>query len=458
MTIDDDRLSATAATLVDAVTGLAPAAEAAATVRRDQDALTRFANSAIHQNVDEDTVSVRLQVHLDGRTVSLRFGAEAADDPGHAADAAIAAVRSGPLDPSWPGLAPGASAPEPASVADHQIEPGRRADAVGAFVDAAGGLVAAGYCRTVVATTAFANSASQALIGRTSEAAIDGIARHGGVDGVARDCTNGLDDLDPAALGRLAAAKARRGIDADELPAGRYEVVLEPAAVADIVSNLSFFGFNGRAVLDGASFVRPGEDQFDASISMDDDAPAAGIVFDTEGTPCPRRAFVERGATRAVAHDRRTGAEAGTESTGHASGSAAFGALALHLGIRPDESRLDPSRLGDEVVHPSAVPLVADVEDGLLVSDFWYTRVLDPRALSITGLTRNGVWRIRDGQVAGPVRNFRFTQAYPAALAPGAVIGVGPVAVSQPEGWMPARWRTPALHLRSWNFTGTASG
>jgi len=84
--------------------------------------------------------------------------------------------------------------------------------------------------------------------------------------------------------------------------------------------------------------------------------------------------------------------------------------------------------------------------------------VLDPKSLVVTGLTRNGVWLIENGEITTPVKNFRFTQAYPAALAPGAVHQVGPIAVGSPEGWIPARWTVPALHLASWNFTGGASG
>ena len=61
----------------------------------------------------------------------------------------------------------------------------------------------------------------------------------------------------------------------------------------------------------------------------------------------------------------------------------------------------------------------------MLVTDFWYTRVLDPRTLALTGLTRNGVWLIEDGEVTRPLRNFRFTQAYAQALMPGNVLGVG---------------------------------
>ena len=105
--------------------------------------------------------------------------------------------------------------------------------------------------------------------------------------------------------------------------------------------------------------------------------------------------------------------------------------------------------------------LVAGVSRGVLVSDFWYTRLLDPRTLAITGLTRNGIWLIEDGELAGPLRNFRFTQSYAQALMPGNVKGVGRTATPMPGDTYTAtspRWSCPALHLASWNFTGGASG
>jgi predicted Zn-dependent protease len=113
------------------------------------------------------------------------------------------------------------------------------------------------------------------------------------------------------------------------------------------------------------------------------------------------------------------------------------------------------------VVDASAAELVAGVERGLLVTDFWYTRVLDPRTLALTGLTRNGVWLIEHGEVTRPLRNFRFTQAYAQALMPGNVLGVGRVAATLPgdtySNAMPW-WTAPAVRLAAWNFTGGASG
>jgi hypothetical protein len=97
------------------------------------------------------------------------------------------------------------------------------------------------------------------------------------------------------------------------------------------------------------------------------------------------------------------------------------------------------------------------VERGLLITDLWYTRVLDQKSLVVTGVTRNGVWLIEDGEVTTAVSNMRFTQSYPEALAPGAVRGIGTVAIPLPDRWPGVRYTAPALHLATWTVTGNAT-
>jgi predicted Zn-dependent protease len=103
--------------------------------------------------------------------------------------------------------------------------------------------------------------------------------------------------------------------------------------------------------------------------------------------------------------------------------------------------------------------LVAGMERGLLVTDFWYTRILDPRTMVVTGLTRNGVWLVEDGRVARPVTNLRFTQSYLEALGPAQVRGIGSdqtLVGGATFGF--GAYVVPSLHLGSWNFTGGAKG
>jgi predicted Zn-dependent protease len=459
--------------VVELVRRAAPGAEAEVVAEESTQALTRFANSYIHQNVADATSSLRLRVHLDGRTAAGSTTVVGEDGLAALVERTLSAARLCPPDPAWPGLAPvrALSSVDAWDGATAEASPAERAERVRAFVDATEGAETAGMCRTIRWEAAFANSAGQTVEGRCTEAALDGIARRGGSDGLARVASRRLADLDGHLLGRRAGVKARLAADPVELPPGRYEVVLEPAAVADLLANLAFYGFNGKAHNERQSFAELGRPQFDPAVTIVDDIAATaglGLPFDSEGTPKPRLTLVDGGVTAAVAHDRRSAAEAGTESTGHGfPGSGSWGPIATNLRFEPvaadgsaaaDGSDAAAAPAGGPAANADAASLVSQVSRGLLVTDFWYTRVLDPKTLAVTGLTRNGVWLIEDGEIRSAVQNFRFTQAYPQALAPGGVLGVGRHVETAPDGWGPSGFTGPALRLASWNFTGGASG
>ncbi|HEX3427966.1 MAG TPA: metallopeptidase TldD-related protein, partial [Candidatus Limnocylindrales bacterium] len=150
------------------------------------------------------------------------------------------------------------------------------------------------------------------------------------------------------------------------------------------------------------------------------------------------------GVTTSLVHTRRTAMIAGARSTGNAvEGGASYGALGANLVLVP----------GDQ----APADLVSGVERGVLVTDFWYTRFLDPRTQVVTGLTRNGVWLIEDGRIVRPVTNMRFTQSFLEALGPGGVRGIGADPALILAGW-DSVYRVPSLHLATWNFTGGAKG
>jgi predicted Zn-dependent protease len=296
---------------------------------------------------------------------------------------------------------------------------------------------------------AFANSAGQRLSGRTTSATLDGIARTGSSDGSSRASSVRVADLDGTVSGLAAVRRARDSADATDLPHGSYEVVLSPSCVVNMLTFLALHGFNGRAVEEGRSFARIGESQFDEAISLADDVShpmATGVGFDAEGTPKRRVELVRAGVTSGLIHDRRTAKALGTESTGNAvAGAGPFGAL--------------PANLVLEAGSASEDDLVGGVERGLLVTDFWYTRILDPRTQVVTGLTRNGVWLIESGRVQRPVTNLRFTQSFLDALGPGQVRGVGSdLTLVGGAVFGIGAYVVPSLHLASWNFTGGAKG
>jgi len=426
-------------------------AEAEITVTSGTESLTRFATSFIHQNVTDASRLVHLRVALDGRVAEAT--ANQTDDGAlsRLVRSTLDAARLQPVDPGWPGLAPPAAVPP----IDHwddataSAEPESRAERVAAFVRTADGLETAGFCSTDGSEVAFANSAGQRATGRSTKAELDGIARTGTSDGAARAASIRLADLDGAIAGSEATRLARDAADATDLEPGTYEVVLSPSCVVNVLGFLAIYGFNGRAIEEGRSFARIGEAQFDTAVNLADDVAqpqAVGIGFDAEGTPKRRLELVKAGVTSWLVHDRRTAKALGAESTGNAiAGAGPFGALPANLVLEPGSATPDA--------------LVGAVERGLLVTDFWYTRILDPRTMVVTGLTRNGVWLVEGGRIVRPVTNLRFTQSYLEALAPGAVRGIGSDATLVGGGIFGlGAYVVPSLHLAAWSFTGGAKG
>jgi predicted Zn-dependent protease len=415
--------------------------------------LTRFANSRIHQNVTEALRAVTLTLAVDGRVAKATTTRTDGDGLAALVDRARAAAVLRPEDPDYPGLAPPAPVADPGHWDDATAgaTPEQRAEVVAAFVEAGGGFEAAGYCSTTAVHTALASTTGQRAAGRRSRAQLDGIHRAvvGGdhpADGFAQISSAALGALDGAACGARAAAKAGASLDPRSLPPGAYEVVLEPKAVAAALAYPAWFGLNGKQHAEGTSFVHLGEQQWDANVHLWDDAldpRAVGSAYDAEGTPKARLDLVSAGMSVGVAHDRRSARLAGVAPTGHSVGNDSFGAFPADLFMGGGEA--------------SPEDLVAAVGRGLLVTDLWYNRILDPKTQVVTGLTRNGLFLIEDGEVVGPVQNMRYTQSIVGGFGPGRVLGLGNDGqlVGDEGGSL---MFLPTVRLGAWAFTGNAQG
>ena len=337
-----------------------------------------------------------------------------------------------------------------------------------AFVDGADGLETAGYCRTNHWTGGFASSAGQSVSGEAVECGVSGIARAPTAPTASPGTRRSASPSSTAPRSvRARPPRHGRGRDPVELPPGRYEVVLEPTRRRRHPRQ------PGRARLQ-----RQGRQR------------AHLLRARRRGRSSTRRSRSSttrwRWASGTTPRARRGAAlplvEAGTHRRGHARpplgrrgrrGRApvttarrrfAFGPVARHLGLLADRSPDEPSptRSTDRSATRRSAALVAGVERGILVSDFWYTRVLDPRTprpdrpdpqRRLADRGRRG-HRARCGTSGSP-------SPTPQALAPGNVLGVGRTAAAVPGDTYTTtspRWSCPALHLASWNFTGGASG
>ena len=166
--------------VLELVRARAASAEAEVFARWGLSGLTRFANSVIHQSVAEEVSHVLLRVALDGHVATVALdGPPDADHLGRLVGNAFEAARAQPLDPGWPGL----TQPTRPVVVDHwddgtaEAKPDDRAKRVGAFVAASGGLETAGFCSSNAWLMNYLNTAGHVVLGRTTSATIDGIAR-----------------------------------------------------------------------------------------------------------------------------------------------------------------------------------------------------------------------------------------------------------------------------------------
>jgi predicted Zn-dependent protease len=424
--------------------------EANVRVSRIRHGLTRFANSFIHQHVGDDTVSIGLTIAVGGRTATAATTDTRDESLRELVDATIASASLQPVDPHWPGATPPVEVSRTGNFdeATAMAAPEQRAELVKAFVDAGPELRAAGYLDTIGTWSAFASTAGQRTAGRTSRATLDGIHQTDTSAGSAHQTSVRLSDLDAVQVGGRAADRARRSADFTDLEPGEYEVVLGNEAVSTILTFLAFYGFNAKQHLEGSSFAVLGEQQFDPAITIHEDPTdprSIALPFDNEGTPKRRFALVQDGVTTSLAHDRRTALRSGAETTGSAvPGGEGVGAMPTSVVLRPGDT--------------PAAELLRGVERGLLVTQFHYCRVLDPKSLVVTGLTRNGTFLVEDGEVVGAVGNLRFTQSFLTALGDGHVVAIGDDDRHADGEFGAGVVIAPSMRLSSWNFTGGARG
>jgi predicted Zn-dependent protease len=427
-------------------------AEAGVYARTGTSALTRFANSFIHQNVSDDVADVHLTISLGGKVASGSTTSVSPEGLGSLVERTIASASDQSTDETFPGFG-GPVDPPKADLFDEATaaaDPAARAEVVKTFVDAGKGLLAAGMCETMAFHDAYANTSGRRIHGRSTKAILDGIHQTSTTAGSGHSAGRGLGDIAAQSAGEQAAARARMGEQPFDTKPGEYEVVLAPEAMATIAEFLSAYGFNGKAYNEGQSFVNLGESRFDESIQLFDDifeSRAMGMPFDAEGTPRARLDLIVDGSTPSLVHDRRSGLVAESQTTGHA---------ALAGESWSGEPATRNLFIGDGELSEDS--LIAQVERGIYVATFNYCRVLDPKTVVVTGLTRNGTFMIENGVITGAVTNLRFTQSFIDALGQGNVGGVGRNGRFANAESEPGVVHAPSAHLRSWNFTGGAAG
>jgi PmbA protein len=433
--------------------------DAEAHVLCERSGLARFASSEVHQPTLIENCVVTLRVIREGKIGTA--STNRLDDAGlkELAQRAAEAADSAVAEEGFPGL------PEPQPLPEVEgfdeavasIGPEDQAKHARAAIEASGSIGQFGFFTSGVTELAIVSStgveAHQAMTDVTTLV----VSADDGASGYATQTSWSADGVDPAATGREAAEKAARTRNAKTIEPAAYRAVLEPYAFADLVNYFGYDAFGANGLLEERSYLagRLGEKIMDEKVSISDDAlDPRGLPkrFDFEGVPKQRVQLIENGVARGVVWDRTTAARAGDghETTGHAPPPVyrQYGPLTFALTV--DGGEVD-----------SVEELCELVGDGIYVTRLHYLGIVDPREGVITGMTRDGTFRIEGGRVAEPLANLRFTTSFPALAA--ALLGLGrDVTLVNGSDFYGERYPfgslVPAVATEAFTVVGTGSG
>ena len=414
--------------------------------------LTRYALSEIIQNTVRSDIRASVRVVVGDRTGSASTTRLTPEHVRSAADRALEAAQASPSDPDFPGL----PIPEVAGRAEGVFRwdaataarsPQERAVRVKEILAATGADNAAGIFETSSHSFAIHSSTGIDCFDAYTRCVTTCLVDNGDSTGWGDASSHSFDAVDAEAVARRAAEKAERGRGARDAEPGTYEVVLEAPAVATMLEYLSYVGMGAKQMLEGESFLsaKAGTTVAAPAVTLTDDVEhpdSVGIGFDLEGVPKKRVAVIENGVARGPVTDLRTARQLGVEPSGHYSGSNEYGPYASNVVLEPGDRSLED--------------LIAGIERGFLVTRFHYVNVLDRPATLLTGMTRDGTFRISGGEIAEPVHNFRFAQSVLDALASTKGIG-SRVHAFAPDYGSFGSTVAPALHVGEFTFASGTS-
>ncbi|MEU1806265.1 metallopeptidase TldD-related protein [Streptomyces sp. NPDC019937] len=380
--------------------------------------------------------------------------------------AAEAAARdAGPAEDAQPLVGPGAAAPASPGFTDSPAETSSEvfaafAPALGeAFARArAGGRELYGFANHEVVSSYLGTSSGLRLRHDQPSGTLELNAKSPDMtrSAWAGRATRDFADVDPAAIDAELARRLRWAERKVDLPAGRYETLLPPTAVADLLI-YQFWSSAARDAAEGRTvFSKPGggtrvgDTLSDLPLTLRSDPREPGLeaapfviahssgddasVFDN-GLPLPATEWIRDGVLEHLITTRHT-----AELTG----------LPLAPGI--DNLILDGGGTR------SLEEMVASTERGLLLTCLWYIREVDPATLLLTGLTRDGVYLVEGGEVVGEVNNFRFNESPVSLLSRATEAGRTEPTLPREWGDYFTRAAMPALRIPDFNMSSVSKG
>ena len=423
--------------------------------------LTRFANNSVTQNVSEENYVLSVRVSLGQRTARATSNKFDDESIKRVVEAATALAKVQEPDPELLSMPERAAFESSGPVVARtyfetaSIGPQERADAVGKMVGVAKkhGLNSAGTYATSESVEAVLNSKGlNAYHTQTSaEASITMIAPDS--SGWQKASVPNVRDLDPVKLAEVAAEKAKQSAHPKEIAPGKYTVILEPAAVLDIVGFM-FWDWGGQAILDERSFLnnRIGERLFGENINIVDDVYhplQTGCPFDGEGVRRQQVSLVERGVPKRLVFARGTAEKIKNSEFSDKVGPVVPTGHGFPL---PNEIGEMPANIvvfAADGKTKAVDQMIAETERGILVTRLWYIREVEPYEKIMTGMTRDGTFLIENGRLQNGLLNFRFNESLIHMLSNVEAMSE-PVRSSGEESFDMV---VPAMKVKDFNFT-----
>lgn len=247
-------------------------------------------------------------------------------------------------------------------------------------------------------------------------------------------------------LAQEATKTAMDTVNVITLEAKEYEVLLGTQAVADLVVYI-LFSSDSVSFHESNAFTadRLGDQVFDKKFNIEN-APRNGTdvanvaSFDREGIPTTNQQFIENGVLKFVSYNSFFASkylEDKNQSTGTS--------LVMPWGAAfvPMSGLVDN---GDKTIDKQ----ISDMDDGLYVKNFWYNRFTLRREGGLTGLTRNGLYHVKNGEIQGAVRNLRYTESFVKAFGPDNILSISK------DRTMYYMSSCPTMHLQKFNFSSIA--
>ena len=420
----------------------AGAADASVSVQSSVESHARFADNRITTSGRADDVSVNVTVWVEQRRGAATGNDADPEALKRLAEEAVQIARVSPVHREYlPTLGP-INYPEATGFAPAtaNIDPVARARALSAVLTAcrSAKVTGAGFHRAAGTATAVATANGNRRYFRSTQAGLSVTARS--ADGTGSGYFSGdhfdLAKVDTKQIADEAVGKAVRSQQPKPIEPGVYPVILEAQAAGDLIGFLTG-SFDARTADEGRSAysgkdgkTRVGEKIFNERLNLFSDPNHADLPSSpstAEGIPASRFSLIKDGVLENLEYSR----------------------------FWAEQRKREPSPGPVNYIMESSAPpvsmpdMIKGMKRGLLISRFWYVRQIDPRAIMLTGLTRDGLWWVENGQIRYPVRNLRFNQSVLAMLAPWNVDAIG-VPVRR------APLVVPALKLAAFTFTSVS--